>query len=87
MNWGVKKSLGRGIKKPALSELKIAKSVRKSIVAKNNIKKGEYFTMKNLVFKRPGTGIPPYKIQLVIGGIAKLNIPKDTIIKKEYIKR
>ena len=84
---GVEESLGSGIKKPVSSELRIAKSVRKSIVAKNNIKKGEYFTMKNLVFKRPGTGIPPYKIQLVIGGIAKLNIPKDTIIKKEYIKR
>ena len=84
---GVLRSLGNGIKKPISSELRIAKSVRKSIVAKEDIKKGEYLTMKNLAFKRPGTGIPPNKIQAVIGRIAKLNISKDTIIKKEYIKR
>ena len=30
--------------------------VRKSIVAKNNIKKGELFSVKNLSFKRLGMG-------------------------------
>ena len=81
---GVEESLGSGIKKPVSSELRIAKSVRKSIMAKKDIKKDEVYTMKNLDFKRTGTGIPPYKIQMIIGGIAKVDISKDIIIKRIY---
>ena len=37
----------------------IKKSVRRSIVAKTNIKKGEQFTQKNITTKRPEGGISP----------------------------
>ena len=36
------------------SEQKTKLLVRKSIVASQNIKKGEYFSLKNITTKRPG---------------------------------
>ena len=58
-------------------------SFRRSIVASKNIKKGEKFKKKNLDFKRPGTGLPPEKINDIVGKIAKRNITFDELIKKE----
>lgn len=46
-------------KKISLSEKKNIIYVRKSIFAKKSIKKGESFSFKNLVIKRPATGLSP----------------------------
>ena len=45
--------------KPIPSEMKIRFNIRKSLVALNNIKKGEVFSYKNIGIKRPGIGLPP----------------------------
>ena len=50
-------------------------------MAKNNIKKGELFYVKNLSFKRPGYGISPMKIMRILGKRAKKNFKKDDLIK------
>ena len=75
------KSLGNGIKIQNKYEKKNINIVRKSIVAKNNIKKGELFSVKNLSFKRPGYGISPMKIMRILGKRAKKNFKKDDLIK------
>ena len=54
-------ALGKEEKKITNSELKNLKIVRKSIVAKKDIKKGELYTKENLTTKRPGSGICPMK--------------------------
>ena len=77
----VEKILGSHIKKPTKSEIKNIKIIRKSIVAKINIKKGEKFTNKNLILKRPGNGISPNKLSFLIGKRAKKNYTADQIIK------
>ena len=74
-------ALGNGIKKPSASEKKNIKVARNSIVAANDIKKGEKFTDKNLGIKRPGHGISPMKIFEVTGKIAKKNFIQDELIK------
>ena len=51
--------LGTGKKIPTKSELKNKKIVRKSIVAKLSIKKGEKFSNQNIACKRPEGGISP----------------------------
>ena len=58
-------------------------SFRRSIVASRNIKKGEKFKKNNLNFKRPGTGLPPEKINDIVGKVANRNISFDELIKKE----
>ena len=51
------KMLGNGKKKPTQKELHNKKFVRKSLVAKKSIKKGDRFTDKNMTTKRPALGL------------------------------
>lgn len=72
---------GSYFKKITKSEKKNLKVVRKSIVALNNIKKGEFFSEFNLTTKRPGTGISPIYWDKLIGKRAKKNYKKNQFIK------
>jgi len=63
----IEKALGSSIKKPSKSEMQNIKIVRKSIVAKTKIKKGEILNEQNLSIKRPGGGISPMKWDDVVG--------------------
>ena len=75
------KILGDGVKKPGKSESKNISIVRKSIIAKKNIKKSEIFSKSNLTTKRPGLGLSPMKIDEVIGKKAKKNFRRDDLIE------
>ena len=55
--------------------------MRKSIVAKKPIKKGELFTEKNLTIKRPGTGISPMKWENIINIKSKKDFDIDDLIE------
>jgi N,N'-diacetyllegionaminate synthase len=72
--------LGSYLKKPSKSELKNKKLVRKSIVAKRNIKKGETFSEVNLICKRPEGGISPIYWNSVVGKKSKRNFRVDDFI-------
>ena len=71
------KLLGMGQKKPTKNELKNLKLVRKSIVAKTFINKGDIFNHKNIIAKRPAGGISPLKINNIIGKKSKKNFNID----------
>jgi len=68
------------------SELSFKKAMR-SVVAKNNIRRGEVFTVENLTTKRPQleTSIPALKFYDLMGKIATQDIRADDIITKEMI--
>ena len=72
---------GNGVKQVSDSEIKNMAVVRKSIVAKSVISKGETFTEFNLTTKRPGDGISPMLWDKVIGQKAKRNFEIDEQIK------
>ena len=72
--------LGSNLKKPSKSELKNKKIVRKSIVAKRNIKKGEIFSKINITCKRPEGGISPIYWEKIIGKKSKKNFKVDDFI-------
>tara|TARA_Y100001935_G_C17291464_1_gene503584 strand:- start:388 stop:1392 length:1005 start_codon:yes stop_codon:yes gene_type:complete len=55
--------------------------VRKSIVAKVEIQKGQVFTEDNLTTKRPGTGLSPMNWEKIIGRKSKYFFKKDDFIK------
>jgi N-acetylneuraminate synthase len=61
-------------------------NARRSIVSKGIIKKGEYLTKDNLIFKRPGTGIIPKKLSQIIGKKLKFDIPDDTILSFDMLE-
>ncbi len=73
-------ALGDGVKKPSQSEIPNIDIVRKSIVAKTTIKKGEVLSNNNLVIKRPGGGISPMKWDEILGTKAKKNYDEDELI-------
>ena len=77
----IEKAMGDGVKKPSPSEIKNMLIARKSIVAKNPIKKGEAFSEDNLTVKRPGTGISPMEWDNVILQKAQKDFNKDELIK------
>ena len=76
----IEKALGSRIKKPSPSEYKNKSIVRKSIVAACNIKKGEVFTEKNIIAKRPGTGISPMRWDEIVGKISTKDYHEDDLI-------
>ena len=74
------KALGVSEKKPSPSENVNVEIVWKSIVASQNIKKGEILTEENITTKRPGNGISPMKWDDVIGSIAVKSYCRDDSI-------
>jgi N,N'-diacetyllegionaminate synthase len=72
---------GSGLKEPSESEMRNIPIVRKSIVASQNIKKGDIFSEENITVKRPGTGISPMKWDEVIGQAAIMDFEEDELIK------
>mgnify|MGYP001158133886 CR=1 FL=1 len=75
------KILGSYIKKPSKGELKNKKVVRKSIVAKTEIKKGDVFSNKNISTKRPAIGLSPKNWSKIVGKKSKYNFRIDQPIK------
>lgn len=72
---------GSGIKEPSPSEAKNKPIARKSIIASQNIKKGEVFSEENLSIKRPGTGINPMRWDEILGQKAIKNFQEDDLIE------
>ncbi len=77
----VEVSLGDSVKQPSESERKNIHQIRKSIVAGENIKKGDVFCEDNLVVKRPGFGISPMCWDKVIGQRAMRRFTEDDLIE------
>lgn len=72
--------LGDGIKRRTMSEEKNCAVVRKSIVAKTDIAKGDIFTENNVTVKRPGNGISAMKWSELLGQTASHNYHEDDLI-------
>lgn len=68
------------------SEGAARKNARRSIVSNEKINKGTMITEEMLTFKRPGTGISPQNISLVIGKIASEDIDEDIILREDMIR-
>jgi N-acetylneuraminate synthase len=60
-------------------------SYRRSIVAARAIKAGSTIARADLDLKRPGTGIQPESLPLIIGKVARRDIAADTLITADDI--
>ena len=60
--------------------------MKRSIYSKKKIKKGERIRLLDLEFKRPASGISSSKAKLIIGKIAKKDIPANYLLSKKLIK-
>lgn len=53
---------------------------RRSIVTRKPIKKGHVFALEDLTFKRPGTGLKPEFVDLIVGRVALKDIGEDELL-------
>ena len=76
--------LGTDQKLPTISEKKNLFAMRRSIVTKKEIKKGEKIKENYLTYKRPLAGIKPIYLKKILGKKVKKTLKKDTILKWKY---
>ncbi|MEX0598418.1 MAG: N-acetylneuraminate synthase family protein [Candidatus Paceibacterota bacterium] len=79
----IEKAKGTGVKKPAKCEIRSVIDIRKSVVAAKKILKGSIITKDLLEIKRPATGLPPAKIETIIGKRAAKDIEQDKPIQMQ----
>jgi N,N'-diacetyllegionaminate synthase len=73
----VEQAMGTGIKGRSRAEQEMYEKGRRSIIAAQHIVKGTTITREMLIVKRPGYGIEPRFINMVVGRIAKKDIKAD----------
>lgn len=61
------------------------REARRSLVLARDMKAGECITEKDVMAKRPGTGIPPQFMDLVTGRRIMKDVPEDTILQWDMI--
>lgn len=81
----VSAALGDGIKRPAPSEVAVAKVIRKSVVAITDIAAGVAISAEHIGIMRPATGLPPSERDNVLGRTARQAIPAGTALTWEML--
>lgn len=81
------KAVGQEKRQLAKDEISIRKIVRRSIAAKNCIKKGSRISLDMVKFSRPGTGLSPNVFEKKVRGkVVKCDIPAETLISWRMIR-
>ena len=77
----VEAALGSSLKAPSPSERENRLIVRKSLVAKRPIRKGERFTADNVTCKRPGGGVSPIAYWVILERTADRDYDEDEALE------
>ena len=75
--------MGSPIKKPSKVEEEVKEVARRSVCSTKLIKEGDLISRDIIALKRPGNGIQPKDINLIIGRKLNKNIKKGQTIKWE----
>lgn len=62
------------------------KQARRSLVLARDMKKGDVIREEDIIAKRPGTGISPKYIELVVGKRVKIDLEEDAILRWDNIE-
>jgi len=81
----VESARGDGVKRPLPEEAATAAAARKSIVAATDIAAGTPIEREMLTVMRPGTGLPPGRLDWVVGRKAKTAIPSGSVITEDMV--
>jgi len=82
----VEAALGDGLKLgPAPEEEEMHQKARRSLIAARAIPRGARIERAMITIKRPGFGIRPKFVDLVVGRIAKVDIEEDTVLTWEML--
>lgn len=81
----IEQAMGRYEKGPVEAESQAYRYARRSIISAQDIPAGATITRDMLTFKRPGTGIYPKFVDVVVGRRTKSDIPEDTVLQWEML--
>jgi sialic acid synthase SpsE len=81
----VEKALGKAVKGLEPLEEEAHRFARRSVTSRVAIPRGTAITRAMLTYKRPGTGIDPRQLDLVVGRVARVDIPEDTTMTWEMV--
>lgn len=79
----IESAFGDGIKKPNQSELEVMSVARKSLVAAKDLKAGEIVKESDIAIKRPGNGIKPEFLNIIIGKKMLRDLDEDELLSWE----
>lgn len=82
----LEQALGDGVKAPTPTEQAMRLETRKSAIARRDIPAGQAITEDMIIMKRPGTGIPPKLLPLLLGRRPKQPIRADDVITWEKLE-
>lgn len=77
----IESAMGSGIKTPGEAERKNTYGMRRSLVARTDLKAGTIIEEKHLGYKRPASGIAPKDIEKVIGKKLNKDLLKDEALQ------
>jgi N,N'-diacetyllegionaminate synthase len=81
----VELALGNGIKAPAPCELPNLPVARKSVVAARSLVAGHRLSEGDLAIKRPGDGLAPKFMQVLIGRTLRVSLAEDEIVRWDHL--
>lgn len=81
----IEKCFGTGVKTPSQSEQKNTYGMRRSLVAKSDIKAGTVIQKEHIAFKRPMNGLSPNYYEMIIGKKLKSDLVKDAPFTKDSV--
>ncbi|MEZ0298131.1 MAG: N-acetylneuraminate synthase family protein [Candidatus Methylacidiphilales bacterium] len=77
--------IGQGDIEPQASEINSRRDARLSCTSARDLEAGTLLTKEHIIFRRPGTGIPPTEVDFLIGKMLKTEMKKHTVIMPEYV--
>lgn len=77
----VEQALGSPIKQPNAGELPVRELVRRSVTLVRNVTDGQVITAEDVARMRPGNGIAPKELDVVIGRLAARDIEGGTTLQ------
>jgi len=79
------KTTGEYSKEPIEVEEDSRRHARRSLVAAKDIAEGEVVTREHIDIKRPGTGISPKMVEVVVGRVARKEISADDVLSWDSV--
>ena len=83
----IKIILGDGSFDEMTTQNKARDNARRSLVLSRDLVKGDTIKLDDLTWKRPGLGISPKDIDIVVGSTISNNIKEDTVLTWEMVKK
>jgi N,N'-diacetyllegionaminate synthase len=79
------RALGSATKEPSPAERENVTRMRRSLYAARDVRAGTALAREDVAFKRPAVGLPPARLEDVVGAVARVDIAADTPLTAQLL--